>query len=105
MQSAPTAESTDEGPVNDKSIAASAELSGLSHEIDIVVVDVVVGGADIDDDGIVFNTFVGFSTILSFELVNDAKFANSSLKLFDDKLRLDNVVDADAVLFNCVLIS
>jgi hypothetical protein len=69
-------------------VAFNNEILLLSHVIDIEV----------------FNACDGFSIILSFEfveLVSDAKFANSSLKLFDDKLRFDSV---DALL-NCVLMS
>ena len=33
------------------------------------------------------------SNVLSLELVNDARLANSSLKLFDERLSEDNVGD------------
>lgn len=98
LHSPPTAESTDEGPVKERSVARSAvEFKGLSHT-DVITVDVAVVRYDVE-----------FSRILSFELlVNDARFASSSLKLLDDKLRLDIVVDvvvdATAVV-NCVLMS
>lgn len=100
LHSPPTAESTDDGPVSDRSVARSAvEFKGLSHVIDAITVD--VAAVRYDDE---------FSSILSLELlVNDARFANSSLKLLDDKLRLDivvdDVVDDVPAVVNCVLMS
>jgi hypothetical protein len=81
-------------------VARSAvEFKGLSHVIDAITVD--VAAVRYDDE---------FSNILSLELlVNDARFASSSLKLLDDKLRLDivaeDVLDDVPAVVNCVLMS
>lgn len=84
------AESTDDGAVIDivRSITSLEWwLNWLSHEIDAAAELEASGGAG------------GFSNVLSLELVNDARLANSLLKLFDERLSVESVGgDGDAVL-------